>query len=70
MPTPSRLRQCSRREIDFHERRVLGAIPGTGFADWPISYQELEPYYSKLEWEVGVSGLGGASPFDPPRSKP
>ncbi|MBX3695408.1 MAG: GMC family oxidoreductase [Steroidobacteraceae bacterium] len=57
-------------EIDFHERSVLGAISGTGFADWPISYAELEPYYTKVEWEVGVSGLAGASPFDPPRSKP
>lgn len=57
-------------DIDFHERSVLGSIAGTGFADWPISYQELEPYYTKVEWEVGVSGLAGASPFDPPRSKP
>jgi choline dehydrogenase-like flavoprotein len=57
-------------EIDFHERSVLGSIPGTAFADWPISYRELEPYYTKVEWEVGVSGLGYASPFDPPRSKP
>jgi choline dehydrogenase-like flavoprotein len=57
-------------ENDFNERSLLGAIPGTGFADWPISYQELEPYYTKVEWEVGVSGLGEASPFDPPRTKP
>jgi choline dehydrogenase-like flavoprotein len=57
-------------EIDFHERSVLGGIPGTGFADWPITYAELEPYYTKVDWEVGVSGLAGASPFDPPRSKP
>ncbi len=57
-------------EIDFNERSVLGSIPGTAFADWPISYQELEPYYTKVEWEVGVSGLAYASPFDPPRSKP
>jgi choline dehydrogenase-like flavoprotein len=57
-------------EIDFIERRVLGAIPGTGFADWPITYADLEPYYTKVEWEVGVSGLAGASPFDPPRTKP
>jgi choline dehydrogenase-like flavoprotein len=57
-------------EIDFNERSVLGSIPGTGFADWPISYQDLEPYYTKVEWEVGVSGLAYASPFDPPRSKP
>jgi choline dehydrogenase-like flavoprotein len=57
-------------EIDFRERSVLGSIPGTGFADWPITYQELEPYYTKVEWEVGVSGLAYASPFDPPRTKP
>ena len=57
-------------EIDFIERSVIGAIPGTGFADWPITYADLEPYYTKVEWEVGVSGLAEASPFDPPRSKP
>jgi choline dehydrogenase-like flavoprotein len=58
------------RENDFRERSLWGMIPGTGFADWPISYQELEPYYTKVDWEIGVSGLANASPFDPPRSKP
>ena len=57
-------------EIDFHERSVYGGISGTAFSDWPISYRELEPYYTKVEWEIGVSGLANASPFDPPRSKP
>jgi len=57
-------------EIDFIERSVLGPIAGTGFADWPITYADLEPYYTKVEWEIGVSGLAGASPFDPPRTKP
>ncbi len=57
-------------EIDFKERSKIGEIPGTGFTDWPISYADLEPYYTKVEWEVGVSGMAGASPFDPPRSKP
>src|SRR4030095_12475360 len=57
-------------EIDFIERSRLGPIKGSGFADWPITYAELEPYYTKAEWELGVSGLAGASPFDPPRSKP
>jgi choline dehydrogenase-like flavoprotein len=57
-------------EVDFRERSLLGEIPGTTFADWPIDYAELEPYYTKVEWDVGVSGLAGASPFDPPRSKP
>jgi choline dehydrogenase-like flavoprotein len=57
-------------EIDFVERSKIGPIAGTGFTDWPITYADLEPYYTKVEWEVGVSGLAGASPFDPPRSKP
>jgi choline dehydrogenase-like flavoprotein len=57
-------------EVDFRERSLLGPIAGTSFADWPISYAELEPYYTKVEWEVGVSGLAGACPNDPPRSKP
>ena len=57
-------------EVDFKERTLVGAISGTSFADWPIDYAELEPYYTRVEWEVGVSGLGWASPFDPPRTKP
>ena len=57
-------------EIDFRERSVLGEISGTGFADWPISYAELEPYYTKVDWEIGVSGHGRLDPFDPPRSRP
>ncbi|HET6565392.1 MAG TPA: GMC family oxidoreductase [Xanthomonadales bacterium] len=56
------------RPLDFQERSLLGPIADTGFADWPISYEELEPYYSKVEWEIGVSGAPG--PFDPPRSRP
>ncbi len=46
------------REIDFRERSTLGEISGTGFADWPISYAELEPYYTKVDWEIGVSAGG------------
>jgi choline dehydrogenase-like flavoprotein len=57
-------------EIDFIERSRWGAVEGTGFADWPITYADLEPYYTKAEWDLGISGLAGASPFDPPRSKP
>jgi len=57
-------------ENDFDERSRLGAITGTSFADWPIDYAELEPYYTRVDWEIGVSGLAGASPFDPPRSRP
>ncbi len=57
-------------EIDFIERSRWGPIAGSGFSDWPITYADLEPYYTKAEWELGISGQAGASPFDPPRSKP
>lgn len=57
-------------ESDFHERSLYGDIPETGFADWPVSYAELEPYYTKAEYELGISGLAGANPFEGPRSKP
>jgi choline dehydrogenase-like flavoprotein len=56
------------RPVDFKERSLLGSISGTNFADWPITYEELEPYYTKVDWEIGVSGEPG--PFDAPRSKP
>jgi len=56
------------RPVDFRERSLLGPIAGTNFSDWPISYEELEPYYTKVDWEIGVSGAPG--PFDAPRSKP
>ena len=57
-------------EVDFDERSRLGPIAGTGLDDWPIRYADLEPYYTRVDWEIGVSGLAGASPFDPPRSRP
>jgi choline dehydrogenase-like flavoprotein len=55
---------------DFHERSLWGAVPGADLRDWPITYDDLEPYYTKAEWDLGISGLGGSNPFDGPRSKP
>jgi gluconate 2-dehydrogenase alpha chain len=44
------------------------AIPaGTALADWPITYDVLEPYYEQVEQLVGVAGKGGANPFESPR---
>jgi choline dehydrogenase-like flavoprotein len=57
-------------ESDFHERSLYGEVPGTAFADWPITYADLEPYYTKAEYDLGISGLAGANPFEAPRSKP
>ena len=56
------------RPSDFNEATTLGGVAGTGFVDWPITYDELEPYYTKVDWELGVSGEPG--PFDARRSKP
>jgi choline dehydrogenase-like flavoprotein len=55
---------------DFRERSVLGAVDGADLRDWPITYDELEPYYAKAEWDLGISGMGGSNPFDGPRSRP
>ena len=43
-------------EIDFQERSKVGAIAGTAFDDWPITYADLEPYYTRVDWEIGLSG--------------
>ena len=47
---------------------MVGDLPGTTLADWPISYDDLEPYYDKVEWAFGVSGLAGANAYEGPRS--
>lgn len=56
------------RPVDFREGGLFGGIAGTDLVDWPIDYDELEPYYTRVDWEIGVSGAPG--PFDPPRSRP
>ena len=57
-------------EEDFRLKSVYGAPAGSSLEDWPLTYAELEPFYTKAEWEIGVSGKAGANPFEPPRSKP
>jgi choline dehydrogenase-like flavoprotein len=47
----------------------VGTIAGTGLADWPITYDELEPYYTQAEWEMGISGQRVDSPFVAPMSR-
>jgi len=55
---------------EFKEVSSDPTIPaGTGMADWPVSYEELEPYYTQAEWEMGISGLRVNSPFLAPMSK-
>src|SRR5215216_4730641 len=53
---------------DFHMGSRYGSYEA--IADWPYSYDDLEPYYTRAEWEAGISGAAGANPFEGPRSKP
>lgn len=54
---------------DFRMRSTYGAPEGSTLEDWPISYDELEPFYEKAEWEIGVAGDMSGNPFAPPRRK-
>jgi choline dehydrogenase-like flavoprotein len=56
-------------ESDFKLRSIAGDIPGTTLVDWPITYADLEPYYTQVEWSFGVSGGGGINKFESFRSK-
>ncbi|HUJ21887.1 MAG TPA: GMC family oxidoreductase [Bryobacteraceae bacterium] len=57
-------------EKDFRMRSTYGRVAGSTLEDWPISYPDLEPYYEKAEWEIGVSGDWSGDPFHAPRRKP
>jgi choline dehydrogenase-like flavoprotein len=54
---------------DFTMASTYGVPEGSGLADWPITYADLEPYYSLAEQRFGVSG-GGVDPWQEPRSIP
>ncbi|GAA1930972.1 GMC family oxidoreductase [Microbacterium aoyamense] len=42
------------------ERFGKDALPeGSNIQDWPFGYKELEPYYERIEYEIGVSGKAG-----------
>ena len=53
---------------DFRLVSVFGKIKGANTVDWPISYDDLEPYYTKVEKVVGVSGRVVQHPHLEPRS--
>jgi choline dehydrogenase-like flavoprotein len=56
-------------EKDFRMRSTYGPVEGSTLDDWPISYADLEPFYEKAEWEMGVSGDVSPDPFKAPRRK-
>jgi choline dehydrogenase-like flavoprotein len=54
---------------DFRMASTYGVPEGSALSDWPIDYADLEPYYSRAEWEVGVSGDATGNSADGPRSR-
>jgi choline dehydrogenase-like flavoprotein len=56
-------------ESDFRLKSIVGEVLGATLADWPITYADLEPYYTKVEWAFGVSGQSGANVYESPRSR-
>ena len=54
---------------DFRLKSKYGEIEGANVVDWPISYEELEPYYDLTEELVGVSGYYKKHKYEPPRSR-
>lgn len=52
---------------------------GNRIQDWPLTYEDLEPYYSQVDWDIGISGragnlngeiVEGGNPFEGPRGVP
>ncbi len=62
-------------ELYGEERLAHLAEDGAALADWPITYDEVEPYYAKVETHVGIGGWPGnirgqLRPVDPLEGNP
>src|ERR1700722_829009 len=53
---------------DFRMGSLFGRYEG--LTDWPYDYDDLEPFYTRAEWDCGISGAGGTNPFEGTRSAP
>lgn len=61
---------CRLREDDFRVLTELGPVESANLADWPLTYDDLEPYYATAEQRIGVAGQAGANPHAAWRSGP
>jgi choline dehydrogenase-like flavoprotein len=50
------------QEHEFKPRTTYGLLPDTTLIDWPLTLQELAPYYDRAELKMGVSGTHGFPP--------
>ena len=58
------------RDEDFALLETYGPIDGAEIADWPMTYDDLEPFYAAVERDIGVAGDANANPFAARRSGP
>lgn len=58
------------KPVDFKLLSEFGPIEGANIVDWPITYDDLEPYFARVEEIVGISGKVIDHPFQEPRSTP
>jgi len=54
---------------DFRMATKYGVPDGSSLADWPISYETLEPFYERAEWEMGAAGNGDSIRHQIPRKR-
>jgi choline dehydrogenase-like flavoprotein len=47
---------------EFKARSTYGLLDDTTLIDWPLTLEELEPYYDKAELRMGVSGTHDMPP--------
>ena len=47
----------------------MGSAYGEPFVDWPIGYEDVAPFYDRVEWEMGVCGADALRPYDGARSR-
>jgi choline dehydrogenase-like flavoprotein len=51
---------CPRAQpYEFNIRSIYGAVDGANLADWPIDFEDLEPFYLRAELKMGVTGRNG-----------
>ena len=58
---------------DFKGLSLYGPVPGANVADWPLTYDDLAPYYDEVEQQLGVQGdvtkMPAATLAQAPRSR-
>ncbi|MBW2271920.1 MAG: GMC family oxidoreductase [Deltaproteobacteria bacterium] len=57
------------RPDEFKVRDVEGRVDDASLANWPIGYEELEPWYEQAEQDFAVAGAAGRNPFEAPRKR-